>query len=417
LFRNNTPSAVFSKGKDTMNILINSLSGIPVSANLVEMVERKGLGHPDTICDYLAEYLSRSLCRFYHDRFGVVLHHNVDKGLLFGGRSAPAFGGGEVLEPMDIFLVGRATMSYGGIKVPVEELAIEGTRQWFRKHFHALDPERHLKIHCLIRPGSQDLTELFLRQAATGIALANDTSCGVGYAPLSELETIVLESERYLNSPAIRQAHPAFGQDIKVMGLRSDSHIVLTVACAFIDKYVQDMEDYLQQKKTLARLVTEKAKELTTQALVVHVNTGDDPEAGSIYLTVTGTSGEAGDDGEVGRGNRPNGLITPYRPMNMEAAAGKNPVTHVGKIYNVAARLMAEQIVNNIPAVDEAYCFLVSRIGYPVQEPQRLEIKLRVADERILPELKREVSSIAENTLQEMNSLWQQVIKGTVPVC
>lgn len=400
-----------------MNILINSLSGIPVSANPVEMVERKGLGHPDTICDYLAEHLSSSLCRFYHDRFGIVLHHNVDKGLLFGGRSSPAFGGGKVLEPMDIFLVGRATMSYRGIKVPVEELAIEGSRQWFRKHFHALDPERHLKIHCLIRPGSQDLTELFLRQATTGIALANDTSCGVGYAPLSELETVVLESERYINSPVIRDAHPAFGQDIKVMGLRSDNHIVLTVACAFIDRYVQDMEDYLQQKNMLARLVTEKTKELTKQAIVVHVNTGDDPEAGSVYLTVTGTSGEAGDDGEVGRGNRPNGLITPYRPMNMEAAAGKNPVTHVGKIYTVAARLMAEQIVNNISAVDEAYCFLVSRIGYPVQEPQQVEIKLRVADETILPELKREVSLIAENTLQEMNNLWQQVIKGTVPVC
>ena len=400
-----------------MNILINSLSGISVSANPVEMVERKGLGHPDTICDYLAENLSSNLCRFYHDHFGIVLHHNVDKGLLFGGRSAPAFGGGKVLEPMDIFLVGRATMSFRGIKVPVEELAIEGTRQWFRKNFHALDPERHLKIHCLIRPGSQDLTELFLRQATTGIALANDTSCGVGYAPLSELERVVLESERYINSPVIRDAHPAFGQDIKVMGLRSDNHIVLTVACAFIDRYVQDMDDYLQQKNTLARLVIENAKKITKQEIVVDVNTGDDPEAGSIYLTVTGTSGEAGDDGEVGRGNRPNGLITPYRPMNMEAVAGKNPVTHVGKIYNVAARLMAEQIVKNIPAVDEAYCFLVSQIGYPVQEPQRLEIKLRVADERILPELKREVSSIAENTLREMNNLWRQVIDGTVPVC
>lgn len=400
-----------------MNILITSLSGLPVAAAPVEMVERKGLGHPDTVCDYLAENLSRNLCRFYHERFGIVLHHNVDKGLLFGGRSAPAFGGGRVLEPMDIFLVGRATMSFRGIQVPVEELAVEGTRQWFRENFHVLDPERHLKIHCLIRPGSQDLTELFLRQAKTGIALANDTSCGVGYAPFSELETVVLASERYLNSPVIRDAHPAFGQDIKVMGLRNDDHIVLTVACAFIDSHVRDMEDYLHQKKMLAGLVRAHAEESCKEEIAVHVNTGDDPEAGSVYLTVTGTSGEAGDDGEVGRGNRPNGLITPYRPMNMEAAAGKNPVTHVGKIYNVAARRMAERIVTNIPAVEEAYCFLVSQIGCPVQQPQRLEIKLRVADERILPHLQPEVSSIAEETLQEMNTLWQQGMEGAVPVC
>jgi S-adenosylmethionine synthetase len=51
----------------------------------------------------------------------------------------------------------------------------------------------------------------------------------------------------------------------------------------------------------------------------------------TVYLTVTGTSAEAGDDGEVGRGNRVNDLITPYRPISLEAAAGKNPVTHVGQ--------------------------------------------------------------------------------------
>jgi S-adenosylmethionine synthetase len=42
-------------------------------------------------------------------------------------------------------------------------------------------------------------------------------------------------------------------------------------------------------------------------------------------------------DAQFGRGNRINGLITPCRPMRLEAAAGKIPVTHVGKIYNVMA--------------------------------------------------------------------------------
>lgn len=400
-----------------MHVRIYPLSGMPVSAQPVEMVERKGLGHPDTICDILAENLSSNLCRIYHEKFGAVLHHNVDKGLLFGGRSAPAFGGGKVLEPMEIFLVGRATMSHRGVDVPVEELAVEGTRQWFRENFHALDADRHLKIRCLLRPGSQDLTELYLRQAKKGIALANDTSCGVGYAPYDAVEKVVLGVEQYLNSSEVHEQFPAFGQDVKIMALRTENAVQLTVACAFIDRYLQDLEDYLGQKEKLAKLVLDKAAKFTDQPVTVSVNTADDPEAASVYLTVTGTSGEAGDDGEVGRGNRANGLITPYRPMNMEAAAGKNPVTHVGKIYNVAARRITERIVSDIEIVEEAYCFLVSQIGQPVHEPQSVEIKLRLADEALLPGIRQEVIAIADDTLFEMQNLWQQVVEGAVRVC
>lgn len=104
-------------------------------------------------------------------------------------------------------------------------------------------------------------------------------------------------------------------------------------------------------------------------ALAVEVNAADDPAAGSFYLTVTGTSAEAGDDGQAGRGNRVGGLITPYRPMVMESAAGKNPVTHVGKLYNVLARRLAAALVDELPEVAAAECFLVSRIGEPVARP------------------------------------------------
>jgi S-adenosylmethionine synthetase len=83
----------------------------------------------------------------------------------------------------------------------------------------------------------------------------------------------------------------------------------------------------------------------------VVVNAADDLQAGSVYLTVTGTSAEAGDDGEAGRGNRVNGLITPYRPMTMESAAGKNPVTHVGKISNVCASLITQRQVTEIAEI------------------------------------------------------------------
>ena len=399
-----------------MSIKISTMIGGSVPEQPIEIVERKGIGHPDTICDALAENLSISLSRFYYERFGLVLHHNVDKGLLFGGRSMPAFGGGEVLEPIEIYLVGRATMSCRGVNVPVQEMVIEGTRQWFRAHFHALDPDRHLNIRCLLRPGSQELTELYLRQAKTGVALANDTSCGVGYAPYDDLEKVVLTVGQYLNSKTVHQDFPAFGQDTKVMGVRLNNNISLTVSCAFVDSHVRDMDEYMLQKKRLTELVLRYAEEVTRLSVEVAVNTADDPDANSVYLTVTGTSGEAGDDGEVGRGNRVNGLITPYRPMNMEAAAGKNPVTHVGKIYNIIANRVAGRIVNEIEAIEEVYCFMVSQIGKPVNQPQSVEVKLRLPSEALLPEVTPQVSQIVESTLAGMSTLWKEVLEGGINV-
>src|SRR6266568_7412888 len=175
------------------------VSGLRAADEAVEIVERKGLGHPDTICDALAETLSRNLCREYLKRFGTILHHNVDKALLSGGRAAPAFGGGAVLAPMNIYLAGRAVTSVGNDRLPIREIAIEGSRSWLRSNLHALDAERHVQIHELIHPGSSDLQALFTRDSKQGAPLANDTSFGVGYAPMSSLEQLVLAAERRIN--------------------------------------------------------------------------------------------------------------------------------------------------------------------------------------------------------------------------
>ncbi|MCG6936768.1 MAG: methionine adenosyltransferase, partial [Gammaproteobacteria bacterium] len=291
-----------------------SLCPAPYSSQTVEIVERKGIGHPDTMCDALAEELSRTLCRYYLDNFGLVLHHNVDKALLWGGISQAKFGGGKIISAMEIFLAGRATDEFKGVKVPIDELVETSCRQWLKSNFHALDAEHDIKLHSLIRPGSADLVELYLRQQQTGIALANDTSCGVGYAPLSELENIVLHVEQTLNSAEIKAAHPQHGEDIKVMAVRHYDDIELTIACAFVDRYISDVDDYAQKKAQLASLAEKIARTVSDKAIRISVNTADDLKKGSLYITVTGTSAESGDDGEVGRGNRVNGLITPYRP-------------------------------------------------------------------------------------------------------
>ena len=382
----------------------------------VEIVERKGIGHPDTMCDAMAEELSRTLCQFYLNNYGLVLHHNVDKALLWGGTSQAKFGGGKIITPMEIFLAGRATNEYRGIKVPIDDLVDASCRNWLKSNFHALDNENDIKIHSLIRPGSSDLVELYLRQQETGIALANDTSCGVGYAPISELERIVLKVEETLNSAETKAAYPETGEDIKVMAVRHNEDIELTIACAFIDRYITNVDDYINKKSRLATLVEKTARAISAKHISVTVNAADDIIKGSLYMTVTGTSAESGDDGEVGRGNRVNGLITPYRPMNMEAAAGKNPVTHVGKLYNIVAQQIAYALVQQLDDIAEAYCYLVSRIGAPIKQPMIVDIRLALTDGGSIETLQKPVDEIVRSNLERMDQIRLDLVDGIMRV-
>jgi len=382
----------------------------------VEVVERKGAGHPDTICDALAETLSRNLCREYQRRFGHILHHNVDKALLCGGRALPAFGGGRVTEPVRIFLAGRAVSKLGGEIVPIEDIAIEGSRAWLRANLHALDPDRHVRIEALVQRGSQDLQSLFSRRGAQDIPLANDTSFGVAHAPLSALERCVLSIERRLHGRDRAYDHPAWGEDIKIMAVRNVGRLNLTIACALIGGFLADTDAYLGEKAALAAWVRACASEHGFPECEVAVNTADDPPSGSIYLTVTGTSAEAGDDGQVGRGNRVNGLITPWRPMSLEAAAGKNPVSHVGKIYNVLATRVAGVLVSAVPEVTEAHCLIVSQIGAPVSTPALVNLRLATGNGVPLEQLRHRIEELVADQFGRIPELVGELVAGTIDV-
>ncbi len=393
-----------------------TISVLEASDDVVEIVERKGLGHPDTICDALVETLSRNLCREYRERFGTVLHHNVDKALLRGGSAAPVLGAGKVLDPIDIYLAGRAIAQVGGKALPIREIAIEGSRAWLRANLHALDAERDVRIHELVRPGSQDLQELFSRHPGQGVALANDTAIGVGYAPLSSLERLVLAVEKRINGRDRNHQHPAWGEDVKVMGVRRGNTVGLTVACAMIGRYLAHIDDYLAEKIAVANLVRELSNEYGFTTCDVSINAADHPQANAIYLTVTGTSAEAGDDGQVGRGNRANGLITPCRPMVLEAVAGKNPVTHVGKIYNVLAREIAERLVATVPEIAAAQCMIASQIGAPVTEPTIVHARLATRDGVPATRLRPVVDDIVAAGLTRAPKLVDDFVAGTIDV-
>ncbi len=406
------------------NVIVTKLEAVPTSQKTTEFVERKGLGHPDYIADAIAEMASLGLSRYYKEHFGVILHHNVDKVLVVGGQAQPKFGGGDVLRPIRIIVAGRATTTVELEQegrtvheiVPVEEVIIDEAKNWIRNNFRFLDPDRHIVIECAIGCGSVDLVGLFKLGITRRTPLANDTSLGVGFAPLTPTEKIVYEVERYINSREFKQKMPAAGEDVKVMAFRRDRHVILTVACAFISHLVSDKSEYLSLKEELKRRIEDFVAKIAPELEVeVHVNTGDDPEHGIVYMTVTGTSAEHGDDGCTGRGNRVRGLITPMRPMSMEAAAGKNPVSHIGKLYNIVANLIAERVYNEIHDIDEVYVYLLSQIGKPISEPLAAHVDL-VTTRQITNNIKEEIESIISEELQNITRLTDLIISERLPI-
>jgi S-adenosylmethionine synthetase len=392
------------------NIRVEPAAGRAVEDQHVEIVERKGLGHPDSICDGIAEHVSKTLARAYIDRVGKVLHYNTDETQLVAGSSAPAFGGGEVVEPIYLLITGRATKKYQGTKIPAETIALRAAREYFQENFPLVDFGTDIVVDVKLGEGSGDLQEVFGEEGQQ-VPMANDTSFGVGHAPLTETERIVLETERRLNG-VYSDDNPVVGPDVKVMGKREEGHIDVTVAVAMVDRYVDDVDDYDDAVRGVREYVTDLAGDITDREVDVHVNTADDYEEGAIYLTTTGTSAEQGDDGSVGRGNRANGLITPNRSMSMEATSGKNPVNHIGKIYNLLSNEIAESVVDEVDGIREIRVRLLSQIGQPIDQPHVADASLVTADGVEVGDIEEEVTDIVDRELADVTAVTERVIDG-----
>lgn len=394
------------------NISIEQLNRVPTHKSDVEIVERKGIGHPDSICDGIAEAVSRELSKYYLKEYGRVLHHNTDQLEAVGGQSKPKYSGGKILEPSYIILSGRATSQVDGESIPVKSISIGATKNYLKSNFKHLNIDTDVIIDSMIGHGSVDLRGLF----DTGKLKSNDTSFGVGFAPLSDTEKLVLATEKYINGD-LKKTFPAVGYDVKVMGFREKNTINLTVAAAFVDKYVKDHSEYQSIKEQLRSKVLDNAVKLTDKKVQVFVNTGDSEAEHVEYLTVTGLSMENGDDGSVGRGNRVNGLITPYRAMSMEAAAGKNPVTHVGKLYNVLANLIADDVVKEADGdIEEVLVRIVSQIGREISDPHVASVQAIYSSGVQASKYEGKIRSIVDERLSRVSDLTNQFVEGKLSV-
>jgi len=391
------------------NVSVQPAAGRAVEDQVVEIVERKGLGHPDSICDGVAESVSQALAQTYLDRVGKVLHYNTDETQLVAGDAAPAFGGGEVQEPIYLLIVGRATKEYEGTKIPAETIALEAARDYLEANFPHLDVGTDVVVDVRLGEGSGDLQTVFGEEET--VPMANDTSYGVGHAPLTETEQIVLNVEHRLNGEYAEE-NPVVGQDVKVMGKREGDQIDVTVAVAAVDEYVASLDDYRATIENVREYVESVAAEYTDRDVTVHVNTADDYDDGAIYLTTTGTSAEQGDDGSVGRGNRANGLITPNRPMSMEATSGKNPVNHIGKIYNLLSTEIAKSVVADVDGIRQLQIRLLSQIGSPIDEPHVADATVVTEDGVSVADIEDEVEAAIDAELADVTDITRRVIEG-----
>jgi S-adenosylmethionine synthetase len=391
------------------NIRVQPAEGRAVEDQEVEIVERKGLGHPDSICDGIAEAVSRALASEYIERYDTVLHYNTDETQLVAGKSAPKYGGGEVLSPIYLLIVGRATKEYNGETFPAETIALDAAREYLRENFPHLDVGSDIIIDVKLGEGSGDLQSVFGKEGK--VPMANDTSYGVGHAPLTETEEIVLNVERRLNGEYASD-HPVVGQDVKVMGKREGDDIDVTVAMAAVDQYVPGLDEYRETVETVREFVHDVATEYTDRNVDVSVNTADDYDSGSVYLTTTGLSAENGDDGSVGRGNRANGLITPNRPMSMEATSGKNPVNHIGKIYNLLSTEIARSVVAEVDGIRQLQVRLLSQIGRPIDEPHVADATVVTEDGVAVSDVEHEIEAAIDRELENVTSITRRVIDG-----
>ena len=401
-----------------MGLVVSELRQTPVSEQALEIVERKGLGHPDHICDAVMNEVSVSLSKEYLKRYGTVLHHNIDKALLAAGEVRRNFGGGEVKRPMLMVFGDRATYDVDGDPVPIDEIAVSTAKKWFSKNLRFVDPERHVRYQVELARGSEALRDIFSRKGK--FYGANDTSAAVGYAPMTETEKIVLHTERYINSPSFKKEFPETGEDIKIMGSREGKDLNLTIAMAFVDRLIESENQYFKRKAEVVEDVTRFVKSrVKLDSVNVDINTLDKKGRGmgGIYLTVLGTSADDGDGGQVGRGNRVNGLIPLNRPTCSEAAAGKNPVSHVGKIYNLLTYEIAQHIHQKVSGVKEVYVWLLSQIGRPINEPKVAGVELILDKGVNLKQVSKVASEIAKSDLNNINDFTKRLTEGKIPVC
>jgi len=398
--------------------MILESSRISPAEEAMEIVERKGLGHPDTICDAVMEAVAVQLAQAYLRTCGRVLHFNADKAMLVAGQVACRFGGGSVLAPMRLVMGDRATFEWKRKRIPVQAIAERTVYKWFKQHLPRIKPLKDLECQVELKSASEELRSVAERPREV---VANDTSATVGYAPLTPTERLVWQIEQFLNSRSFKKEFPDTGEDVKVLAVRRGKDLSVTVAMPFLAPWIRSESEYFKRKALVERVLTGFVTRRSRADCASHISLNVLDQRGSgeagTYLTLLGTSAEAGDSGEVGRGNRVCGIISLRRPSSAEAAPGKNPVAHVGKIYNVLAQALAEDIPKKVHGLRDVTVWITSQIGKPISSPQAVVVEVIPGSGRTLEVVRPQIEREVQLAFTHMKSFCKALAQGVYGVC
>ncbi|WP_130799965.1 methionine adenosyltransferase [Streptomyces otsuchiensis] len=374
-----------------------------------ELVERKGVGHPDTMCDAIAERMSRYYSQHCLREFGGVAHHWFDKVTLYGGGADIDYGRGELTSPYRVKVFGKGAFRVGTTEIPVHDLMFRAAADVLTEVTTGFDPARHLVVELGVvdHQGSgrgasryQPASPADLVPLRSAGLVSNDTNLLHGYAPLSRLETAVQGLEHRVNGPDFKHRHPDTGWDVKVFGSRRGDAFSLVVNMPFLAAHIESMDHYRVRKAVVQQELEEYTRSLGLDDCAMLMNATD--RNGRPYLTALGSVADTGDVGVVGRGNRVNGLITPMRPMSIEAPAGKNPLDHTGKIYNIMAQRLARQVHEQCGGGAQVHIFTSKEA--PLERPDEVVVFTPEADEE-------QVRSIVEAGVAGSGDLTAELIE------
>jgi len=200
------------------------------------------------------------------------------------------------------------------------------------------------------------------------------------------------------------------------MGVRTGRTLDLTVAMPLLDRYLVNEQDYFDRKhhvqEHLLLHIREHTSAIDDVSLVLNATDHRGDGLAGIYASVLGTSADGADSGEVGRGNRANGLISFSRPGGAEAIAGENPVGHVGKIYGMFTFALAETLIRRISGLVDVTVWMYSRIGQPIGQPERVFLLTHLVPDADTGEINRAARAIVEEELASLPAFCRALQSG-----
>ncbi len=379
----NTPENIFfSANQNTLDI---------------ETVEKKGMGHPDSIADAVAEEVAGVINGYFLEKYGAIPRYNADLVSIFGGDVEFDFGEGRVKKKADIDLGGNVPYLDEREIAEIRSIAEQRIYEYLTGILR-FNAEDLFQINWKINHYSARNTAFFRGNERHGhsSALAEDTVVAHGFYPYSDLEQLTLDVSQCIND--LSGEYP-IGSDTKIMSIKNGirNEIVLIISIGFKALELRNYDEYEAVKGAVQDRIQGFAQRRipSNSNLLVAINTADDDMRQKGHYLLSGSAAEH-DKGISGKGNQLSGVMTPFRYHSFESVFGKNPVFHAGKIYNVLSFLLTKEIAEQVRSRVDT--IIVSQVGAPLSCPRAINV---VTPIELSDQQRSQISDLVGNEMQK----------------